>query len=226
MKKHILLVFFIILFSCSGNIPKNEKEAGDLYKEITKTNFPLTEEMVVKYIATYKKLREAGPDFLKYANGGADNGMAGFNAFEKIVKEGGFKDYPDFVRTNAKIAWAFIIVQGQSGIEDFSNFKDKMKNQGEEIYQQSFAELDKMLNDPDVPVETKEQLRKTKEQLEQQRKESYEKIDNQWENDKVWADWVVDKIKNLTSDEDMAIIKKYRKELMEVYAGVQLPSIE
>jgi RNA processing factor Prp31 len=226
MKKIFLLLMTIYLASCGGNIPKNEKEAGELYKEITKTNFPLTEEMVVKYIATYKKLREAGPDFLKYTNGGADNGMAGFNAFEQIVKEGGFKDYADFVRTNAKIAWAFIIVQGQSGIEDFGNFKNKMKNQGDEVYQQSFAELDKMLNDPDVPAETKEQLRKTKEQLEQQRKDSYEKIENQWENDKKWAEWTVDKIKNLTSEEDMKVIKKYRKELTEVYAGVELPSVE
>ncbi|MCS6833379.1 MAG: hypothetical protein NZ521_07375, partial [Flammeovirgaceae bacterium] len=169
--------------------------------------------------------REKGKTFADYANGNKDSGLEGFALFEQIIKENGFKNYEEFTRVNAKIAWAFILLQGEQGIENFAYWKDSLKNEGEKMYQQSFSELDNAINDPSTPEETKQQLKETKAQLKEQRTKSYQHIEQRWENDKKWASWVIEKLKYITSEDDLKIVKKYQKHLQEVYTDIKLPSL-
>ena len=82
---------------------------------------------------------------------------------------------------NARIAWAFSLTEGIYAVGDF----EQMKNNG-------LFTIDSLLQDPNVPEETKAELRKGR-----------EKIVSQWNNDKKWADFTLEKIKKLTSDADI-----------------------
>lgn len=201
----IFFALFLLLSACSliGNEKKSAKQVLD---DLTKSNFNLTDDMVQKYIKAYKVLKEKGGDLIQgvNTNNAESMGKDKFNTLESAIKSAGFNDYAEFVRVNAKIAWAFSLSQG-------SGFVDKMETTKSE----GFKQIEDALNDPLTPEETKKELRKAKEE-----------IQKEWDKNKQWSDLTLNQIKKITSNEDMAIIKKYSKELEEAFSGVTLPKPE
>jgi len=183
MIRLFLLIWVIIgLFGCAGSITSSTK---------------LTDGDIEKFIKTYKKLREVAPDL---ANNPNSQGEAGFKKFEGVIKEGGFKDYKEFMIVTATMAWAFNIAQGELGLETFGN----MQSDGE-------RQMMEQINNPDVPEATKQELR-----------EGLKKMRAEYAKNKKWADIVMGGVKPLTNDDNLALIKKHRKELEDVFRGVKL----
>lgn len=200
--KNFLKIFFISLLISCQYLDKKPKLIID---SLTESNFDLTETLVTNYIATYKELRANIPKGLESINEqGMNISTDGFNVINDIIKKNGFKDYFEFVRVNAKIAWAFNLASGEIGMNSFQN----LKNEG-------IQSIDEQLNDPNVPNEVKEELKKTK-----------AKIQEDWENNKKWADVSLSLVRKLTNENDIKIIKKYYKELQEAYVGITLPNPE
>lgn len=227
MKNKLSIFLWCFCFTFAAcNIEDTSQEGSVLYKDITETNFALTDEMVVKYIAVYKKMRAFGIDYVNTVNQseGATNGMEGYSQIEQIITDGGFTDFAEFIRVNAKIAWAFSIVQGSSGMEDIKNMQDNLLEQGNEIQSEAIAEIDRNLNDPEVPEATKVELRKTKQELLQANQQMNQEVNQNWDKNKKWADITMNLVKKITSDEDMNVVKKHRKELLEVFVGIELPT--
>lgn len=203
----VLLLLSGLLLACSSAQETAEDGIVELYKKVSKSDMALTDELVEKYIIAYRELKKQGPDILNRVNestGDVDKQMDGFNAIENTIQSAGFKDYPEFVVVNARIAWAFSLTEGIYAVDDF----EQMKNSG--LYT-----IDSLLQDPAVPEEAKVELRKNR-----------EKIVSQWNNDKKWADFTLNKIKKLTSDADMEVIRRHRQQLLEVYSGVKLVKAE
>lgn len=197
----------LLLQACSSAQESAENGIVELYKKVSKSDMKLTDELIEKYIVAYRELRKQGPDILNQvneANGDVTKQLDGFNNIENTIQAAGFKDYPEFVVVNARIAWAFNVTEGIFAVGDF----ESMKNNG-------LFTIDSLLQDPAIPEETKVELRKGR-----------EKIVSQWNNDKKWADFTLDKIKKLTSDADMEVIRRHRRQLLEVYSGVKLVEAE
>lgn len=70
------------------------------------------------------------------------------------------------------------------------------------------------INNPDVPEEVKVELRK-----------NLETLRANWKKNEPWADYALKIISNLTSDKDRALIMRYEKELLELFAGISMPEV-
>lgn len=154
----------------------------------------LTDQQVVMYLKAYQNLRQAAPQLAKDIQKdleGPKPGMPGFAQFEKAVKDAGFKDYPEFVRVNAAIAWAFSQGQGKAFMGEMSD-----------AHRKAYAELDAKLKDPNVPAPVKAQLKVAREQIEAN-----------YAQNKGWADLSMKVTSQLTDKESIAVVMKHRKEL-------------
>jgi hypothetical protein len=197
----ILFLFLLLLHSCSMSEDNLKDEA---MKALYKNNLILTDELVVKYCNVYKKLKADGPAMLEQLNKNGGNPQASvdqFIGFERTIREGGFESYAEFVKTNAKIAWAFSISQAGG----FMNDMDSMKTDAEK-------QIAEALKNPDLPKEARDELEKNLAVI----RETYAK------NSK-WANFSMDLIKRIVSDEDLKIIKRHEKELLEAFTGVPMP---
>lgn len=198
----ILLISGLLLSSCAVE-EEAENQIVQLYKKVSKSNMPLTDELVEKYIVAYRNLKKQGPEILNdvnKSNGDVNAANAQFNNIEKTMQDAGFKDYPEFVVVNARIAWAFNIIEGTAAVGDFEGRKDD-----------GLRQIDSVLALPEVPEETKAELRKSR-----------EAITKDWDKNKKWADFTLEKINKLTSDADKEVIKRHRKQLLEVYSGIDV----
>lgn len=204
MKKLIysLIITTALLSSCSTGV--NQKE--EALKALNTNNLTLTDELVVKYIAAYKALKDQGPSLLDKINKNGENPEANkteFGTIEKAIKDNGFTGYPEFVKTNAKVAWAFSLQQAGSFMDDMSGMKDD-----------GIKQIDEQLKNPDVPKEVKEQLEKAKQEI----------IAAHAKNTK-WANVSLDIVNHLVNEEDKAVIKRHEKELLEAFAGASIPEM-
>ena len=201
--KHLayLLVFFILIISCEQ--PSSGEREKALIELLDKNDLVLTEELVEKYIVAYGRLKALGPNIAEEFNKNMQNPLAQHDQIVGIIKESGFDSFAQFVKTNAKIAWAFSIAQGHAGKNRFS----KLQKDSEKLL------LDQ-INNPEVPEEVKVELRKNLETLREN-----------WKKNEPWADYALKIISNLTSDTDIAIIMKYENELIELFAGVPMPEV-
>jgi len=198
----IMLLFFVL--SCSSD------------KTV------LTDQVVQNYLKTYLDLRQNGPNLLEQVNknvSNPDKASEEFKSFEKVIKDGGIKDYAEFVKINAKIGAIFTIMQANSGMDNF----EEMKNSGLEQIKQGIADLEAKLNDNKTAEDVKAQYKKSIEEL----KENEKKIKDSWQENKKWADLVLDNVKKVTnifvSKEDIELIKKYENEILEAYTGFPAP---
>jgi hypothetical protein len=161
----------------------------------------LTDDQVVRYIKAYKNLRQVAPhmanELQKRPEAKADPGTAGFLVIEKAVKDAGFKDYPEFVRTNAAIAWAFSQAQGKAFMGEMSDEHKK-----------AYAEIDAKLQDPQVPAAVKQQFKMAKAQIE----DNYKKNEG-------WANVAMNVTSNLTDKESIAVVTRHRKELEAAFTA-------
>jgi hypothetical protein len=197
----LFVLFFLVLASCSMSEDNLKDEA---MKALYKNNLILTDELVVKYCKVYKKLKANGPAMLEQLNKNGGNPQASidqFAGFEKTIQEGGFESYAEFVKTNAKIGWAFSISQAGGFMDEMESMKTDAEKQ-----------ITEALKNPDLPKETRDQLEKNLAVI----RETYAK-------DSKWADFSMDLIKRIVSDEDLKIIKRHERELLEAFAGVSMP---
>ena len=71
----------------------------------------IDDRMVKKYIKTYRELRKHGLN-LSRSLAGKDGELneadllESYKKIETLIKAGGFEDYAEFIKVNAKIAWA------------------------------------------------------------------------------------------------------------------------
>lgn len=161
----------------------------------------LTDAQVVMYIKACQNLRKVAPhmakEIQKRPEATLNPGTAGFTVVEKAIKDAGFKDYPEFVRTNAAVAWAFSQGQGKAFMAEMSA-----------AHRQAYAEIDQKLNDPQVPAAVKAQLEVAKSQIEAHYKQN-----------KPWADVAMNVTSHLTDKESIAVVMRHRKELEAAFVG-------
>ncbi len=191
---------------------------------VVKKGDPLTDAQVLAYIKVYTELRKAGPSFLEKINQDPENplnGQAGFNDFEKIIKQNGLKDYQEFVILNAKIGALFSIMQGEQAMSMYEN----MTESGSAMMDAGIAGFQKIIDNPDMPEETKQSARESIEELRKGKND----INDNWAKNKPWADFVLDKTKKISGlivhDQDIQMVKKYEKEIMEAYTGFPMPEL-
>jgi len=161
----------------------------------------LTDELIEKYTKAVKSLHKLGPSIpQKLAEKGESEatGIELYNEIDGVIKEAGFKDYSEFVKVNAKVAWAWNVSQGEMGIAKFQGMTDN-----------GVKQMDEAIANPDVPEETKAELRKAKQE-----------ILNNWAHNKKYADISMSIVRPLTNQYDLEIIKRHQKELMEAYTGI------
>lgn len=185
----------------------NVSEAGDL-----------TDEMVLNYIRTYRNLRAYGIRFEEYLADNPDKSSSAYQDIEGIMQEGGFEDFADFVRVNAKIAWAWNLSQAERGMQkqaDLQTSSQKGMDDGIRI-------INEQLNDPNVPEETKAELRAVKEELMAGKQELKQTYDHNMK----WANWSMEFVKPLTNEQDMQVIKRHEKELMQVFTGLSAEQLD
>lgn len=205
LRLHYLILPFIICISLISSCdapPSGEKEKA-LIELLDKNDLELTEDLIERYIVAYGKLKALGPNIAEEFNKNGSNPMTQYQQIEQIITESGFDSFAQFVKTNAKIAWAFSIAQGHAGKGRFA----KLQSDSEKM-------IIDQINNPEVPEEVKVELRKNLETLRQN-----------WKKNAPWADYALKIISNLTSDKDIALIMKYEKELLELFAGVPMPEV-
>ncbi|WP_411824495.1 hypothetical protein [Leptospira sp. 'Mane'] len=196
MKQHLLFILIFISLFLSIQC----KKLYEVY-ENNVSGIELTDELIAKYVKAVKGLHKLGPDIPKQlAEKGESNatGLELFHQIESVIKDAGFKDYAEFVKVNAKVAWAWNVSQGELGIQKFQNMKDD-----------GLRQIEDTLVDPSVPEEVKAELRKTK-----------QRIIEDWSHNKKYADISMSIVRPLTNHHDLEIIKRNQKEIMEAYTGI------
>lgn len=198
MKIILSCLIISLLFSCKFLNPLSSIQNS--YNKILSELSELTDEKVQNYIMAIKKLHKLGPNLplLLAENRGVPNSMSVYEEIEKIILKNGFESYMEFIRVNAKVAWAWNLTQAEAGMENF----EKMTLSGLE-------EIDKALNTPELPQETREELLKARLQI----------LEN-WEKNQKYAKSMIKLIQPLTNEKDQFILRKYQKELMDAFTGV------
>ena len=173
-----LLLAFVVVTGCS-------RVAGP----------PLTDADVTRYIAAYKNLKAAGPGLAEQARKGA--GLQGQAGVEAAVKRAGFSSYPDFVKTNARIAWAFSNGQATGAMtstaHDVSDAERTMQQQ---------------IGDPNVPEAAKVQMR-----------QALVQIQAGYAKNKGYADVAMNVSDALTNKADVAVVMRHKAELEAAFQG-------
>ncbi len=208
----IILIIFLISFvqSCVPDLSNKSS---------------LTDENVMNYLSGYKKLREKAPEILQNLNenkNDVESGMQRFNTFEEIIKESGLENYADFVRLNAKIGTIFSVIQANKGMNRF----EKLNTDSKTMFDKNIKFLEEQLADPDVPEETKKEIRETIQKL----KNGKTELTKNWEKNEKWANLVLKNVQKLTklivSKEDIEVVLRHENEIMEAYVGFPMPKYE
>ena len=211
----ILAALLLVLTAMCGD--PREKLYEQYHENVSSTG-PLTDEMVVRYVRTYRLLRQRGIEFEQWIAEDPERQKDAFNYIEEAIKEGGFRDYPEFVRVNARIAWAWNMAQARRGMEQQKNLNDWAVRETDS----GIETIREVLRDPDVPEDVKVDLRKQIEELEAQKVE----IRATWETNKGWAEWAMKLTEPLTNEEEIAVVLRHERELMEVYTGLSAEEID
>ncbi len=210
MKTYIILSVLMLLVLSHCQVAENAR------------NLELTDENVSRYLRAYKALRESAPGMLEELNQQGETPDAGQKQFanaESMITGAGLKDYPEFVILNAKIGAVFSIMQATKGMDRFKNLQESSNR----MMDSGMEEIQKQLDNPDVPEETKVELRKMLEELQA----GQQQLNQEYDKNKNWADFVMKKAKKITgtivSDKDIEVVKRHEKEIMEAYVGFPLP---
>lgn len=183
----------------------------------------LTDQQIENYIATYTQLKEEAPEMLESINKNPKNAELGkeeYAKIEKIITNGGF-NYYEFVVINAKVGSIFSIIQAHSVIENLENLAEN----NQELIDSGIAEIDKILNDPRISEEVKEEQLKLKEEL----LKGTEKLQKNGKKNEKWVKKIMKSTKKISglfiSEEDIAIVKKYEDKILDAYTGFQIPEL-
>lgn len=160
----------------------------------------LTDAQVTSYIQAYKNLRKVAPNLaakMRQTEGLPEVGQSGFLEVEKAVQAAGFKDYPEFVRVNAAVAWAFSQGQGKAFMTEMSA-----------AHKQAYAQIDAQLENPALPAATRAELEQAR-----------ARIEAEYTKNKGWADLTMNLTSNLTNKESVEVVMRRRKELEAAFTG-------
>lgn len=210
-----ILISVILLANCSTSVKKDTNNVKNELK-----NEGLTDEKIKNYIKAYNALRKNAPKILESLNqnNSLDNEKEQYTNFEQLIKDSGLSGYAQFVRLNAKIAMIFSIAQGTKGMERFAD----LTQSSDKMLTDNIAELQKQLQDPQIPEETKASLRQTIKELENASKE----LNENWTKNKGWADFVMDKMNKIANaivnENEIDLVMKYENELLETYTGIDI----
>jgi len=207
MKKIILYLILIGFASCG----------------VVETKPTITENDVKNYISTYKAIREKAPNVLQQLNenvGKSDKSIFLCDSIQDIVKANGIDSCSHFIRLNAMIGSVFAIIQASKTMGDFENLNNNSQNQIDNGVQ----ELQKLIDDPNIPEANKEEYRKQIEELQAGK----DKLEKNWKSGEFWVNWVIKGVEKITgfivSAADIEIIQKFEQELLEIYAGFPAPA--
>lgn len=211
MKKvQIIISIAVILFLLSCSLI-DQKES-------------LTSSQVENYLDVYTEIREEAPEILEAINKNPKNAEVGKEQYQKIqsiIKNSEFENYAQFIVINAKIGTIFSLIKAQDGMEDFENLNENSNK----MIDDGIAEIDKILNDPEISEEIKAEQRKLKEEL----LKNAEKLNIDWDKNKKWAEKVLKSTKKISgmfiSKQDIELVKQYEQEISEAYTGFQIPEI-
>ncbi len=182
MLRKVLLIFSVVFFAACGLI----------------SSYKLTDALVQSYIKAYASLKAMGvtqgPQGIQQLQG-----TQGFGKMEKIVKEAGFKDFREFLLVNFEIGKVMSLLQSNEYITQMQ----QMSSEDNPAYKS-------ILEDPDVPESSKEEVRK-------QLAASREEFNKQKTG---YADPVLNVVKRFTSKENYEVVVKYQKELLRIYTGI------
>lgn len=204
-KSHQILVLILgILGSCSG-LPREDVS--------------LDNDKMVAYIKSYKELIQKAPVLLTLVNtGDINNQKQEFSELEGILEENGLS-YHEFIIINAKIGAIYSIIQAQ----DFMSKMEDIQSQSQKSIDDGILQIQEAIDDPDVPVETKTELRKNIKEL----KDSKKLLKNEYHKNEKWANLVLDKTRNITNQivnkKDVELVERYLDEISEAYTGGVIP---
>ncbi len=204
MSKYIIILSLWGLIACAG---------------VQHKNIELTDKKIEAYLNSYNELKNVAPDILEKINTGErDEQLSGFKNFENILINNNLT-YFDFIILNAKVGAIYSILQAESFITNM----DTLQAWGQNSLSDGIKQMQELINDPEVPEETKEELRKNIKELETSKK----LIQKDFTNNKKIAKLVLKRTKaisNTVIDEgDIQIVEKYFDEISEVYTGGIIP---
>jgi major membrane immunogen (membrane-anchored lipoprotein) len=180
----------------------------------------LTAQKIEAYLNSYKELRQKAPDLLYKANSeNVDAQTQGFSDFEGVTKNNGLS-YKEFVIINAKVGAVYSVLNAQ----DFMNVMGNMKEQGMDQMDEGMKQMQAQIDDPNVPAEAKEEMKKALEEM----KKGKADVNAEFDKNKEWADLVLNKTKSLTnlfiSKEEADLVKQYFDKITEAYTGGVMPT--
>ena len=178
----------------------------------------IDDTMVVKYARTVRLLRTEGIEFQQRLAQDPEAQREGFDRVERAIRKGGFKDYAQFVKVNAKIAWAWNLAQARLGMDKQKN----LNRWAQDTTDAGVRQIDDALADPNVPESTKADLRKTRADLLAQKGT----IADTWDKNKKWADWATKLTIPLTNEKDIAVVLRHQTELMEAFTGLSKEQLD
>lgn len=175
------------------------------YRESIRADGPLTAEKVNAYMKAYRALKKGGfnPDYKNLENLP--------EKFSERVRSAGFKSVAEFIRMNARISIAYSVIQGRSYIQKQKQMQQTFSSE----IDSAIREVEQTLKDDDLPGETRESLEQTLADLKNSRRELADATDS----DMKWASPVIDYSSDLTTEEDLQIVRRYRSELTELFTG-------
>ncbi len=221
MKKiSILIITILIITGCLPSL--SPEKIYEMYHEQVESVGELTDEMVENYVNAYRALKGNGInylDFMEENKDSLDTENEAFNQVDSTLKSYNFADYAEFVKVNAKIAWAWNISQGQIGLMRFEKLHD---NSQAMIVEQGIEPIQELLNDPDIPEDVKADLRVQLEELKQMSAE----LQSTYDENLGWAEIAMGYVTPLTNEHDMDIIMRHEMELMEVFSGLTQAQLE
>ena len=236
MKKLLLYLMLIYLASmfmgCSDDL--SLQKIYEMYHQQVESVGSITDDMVVKYVNTYRQFKKNGVDYLNFIQESKDGqetaGEDAFQMIEQDIKTSGFADYAEFVKVNAKIAWAWNISQGQLALVKFSKLKDWAVDLTENVHNTALEEWYIMLEDPDLPpemrAEIEAQLAIAEQEMAEQKQEISDTLNEEYDENMKWAEITMEYITPLTNKEDMAVIMRHEQELMEVFTGLNAEQLK
>jgi len=205
---HIKCLLILLLVSCEFINNRNN----------------ITEKQLINYIKTYKELRTSAPELLESLNINPENYQKSkllTNDVEKMVVNQGFKSFSEFIVINAKVGIIFSLIQANKGIDNFKNLHENSL----EMIDQGIAEYQKLIDDPEIPEENKDDYKNAMQEL----MESKNEITKNASTDQKIADAVLDKAQKISglivSEKDIELINKFENEIMAAYAGFPVPEL-
>lgn len=202
-------------------VEQGKEQLYALYRKQVSSVGQLDDAMVERYIKAYEALRKVGvnlPQELAKPGAAAKWARGGNSKLEGAVKAGGFSNLADFVKVNAKIAWAFIMAQGQLGLSQ----QDKLQKWSQRQLSAGQKQILDALKDPQTPESTKRELRKTLAKLQAGQRESAAT----YAKNRKWAGVAIKWIGPLTNSHDVEVIKRHEAELRAIFMGLNSSQLE